>query len=516
MAHLTPSSIGQIAIAIDGISISAKNLKLGHDSIGTGVSDFTSNRFLYLDTFNLNIGSDTTANHLFLSGSDGRVGIGTSSPSSKVEIHGGSATTLLTLDTTNAQDTGLDFKNAGTRKALIFVDGDGTDDLVYRLQGTAHHTFQTAGGTYTPLTLRGDTGFVGINISTPTTNLHVKGGNMILEGIADQDDTAIYFQDSAGQTGAIGFQSNANDDLTIANWTATGDLRFITDLSIRKIITDSGLQLSYLADNLTPAYDLAINGTTSLFRVNTTTAQRAVIINESSVDCDFRVESDTLVDAFFLQGSSGKIGINNATLEAQLHIKGISNTNANNTLMVSNSDNKDALTIVDDLTSTFVIPANKATAFNVNIDGGTTALKVDTTTGAETVEVGSTSTDSKTTIKSDNLTVEGSTTLTGVGTASVGSTQHNYVLPNADTSTIIRLNNSASFTLTGIAGGSDGKMYYLFNVGIGDISITHQSVSSDAANRIICPTNGNFALRSSGGVQIIYDGTAQRWRIVSP
>jgi hypothetical protein len=43
---------------------------------------------------------------------------------------------------------------------------------------------------------------------------------------------------------------------------------------------------------------------------------REVVINEDSVDCDFRVESDTNTHAFFLEGSSGNVGIGTSSPSA--------------------------------------------------------------------------------------------------------------------------------------------------------------------------------------------------------
>lgn len=57
-----------------------------------------------------------------------------------------------------------------------------------------------------------------------------------------------------------------------------------------------------------------------------TTLGGAVTVNESGADVDFRIESDTLEYNFFLQGSDGFIGINNATPTSHLHIKALDST----------------------------------------------------------------------------------------------------------------------------------------------------------------------------------------------
>jgi hypothetical protein len=47
----------------------------------------------------------------------------------------------------------------------------------------------------------------------------------------------------------------------------------------------------------------------------------AVVINESGADVDFRVESDDLTHALFVQGSDGFVGINNTAPNAQLVVE---------------------------------------------------------------------------------------------------------------------------------------------------------------------------------------------------
>ena len=57
----------------------------------------------------------------------------------------------------------------------------------------------------------------------------------------------------------------------------------------------------------------------------TTTLDGAVVINESSADVDFRVESDNQTHALFVQGSDGFVGINIAAPTAPLHIQAADN-----------------------------------------------------------------------------------------------------------------------------------------------------------------------------------------------
>jgi hypothetical protein len=61
----------------------------------------------------------------------------------------------------------------------------------------------------------------------------------------------------------------------------------------------------------------------------------AAVFNESGADVDFRIESDTNANAFFLQGSDGRIGIGTGSPLQPVHI----NSGGNTQLLVSSSFN---------------------------------------------------------------------------------------------------------------------------------------------------------------------------------
>jgi trimeric autotransporter adhesin len=61
----------------------------------------------------------------------------------------------------------------------------------------------------------------------------------------------------------------------------------------------------------------------------------AAVFNETGADVDFRIESDTNANAFFLQGSDGRIGIGTASPLQPLHV----NSNGNTQLLISSTFN---------------------------------------------------------------------------------------------------------------------------------------------------------------------------------
>jgi hypothetical protein len=88
-----------------------------------------------------------------------------------------------------------------------------------------------------------------------------------------------------------------------------------------------------------------------------------------------------------------------------------------------------------------------------------------------------------------------------------------------------RLNATATTTITGIApastaGGTgtptwihtDGRIFWLYNVGTFNITLSNENASSTAGNRVTTQTGANVVLGPGRMMQIVYDGTSSRWR----
>ena len=73
---------------------------------------------------------------------------------------------------------------------------------------------------------------------------------------------------------------------------------------------------------------------------------------------------------------------------------------------------------------------------------------------------------------------------------------------------------TADYEITGIAGGVDGRILILYNNSDRRLRFKHESASSQAANRIINPEEGDVNIRRYGGTIFIYDATALRWRVI--
>lgn len=100
----------------------------------------------------------------------------------------------------------------------------------------------------------------------------------------------------------------------------------------------------------------------------------------------------------------------------------------------------------------------------------------------------------------------------------ITSNQNNYALPTG--AAFVRMSSDASRNVTGLVppahNGSSrgGQRITIANVGSNDIVFKHESTSSTAANRIIGTSGSDVTLAAGGVLDLIYDATSARWRVV--
>ena len=183
-------------------------------------------------------------------------------------------------------------------------------------------------------------------------------------------------------------------------------------------------------------------------------------------------------------------------------------------------------------------------AINVGVGTGAQTINFGTgATGAKTVVVGSTAAASVTTINSGTgainigptiaktITVGNTTGATTVnltsGTGNVNTTtamawngvisptslavsQNDYNPTNLAAASLVRQATSADVTITGLAGGANGRIIVLTNISANIITLTNEDALSTAANRFLF---GDFIrLFPEDSVILQYDGTSSRWR----
>ncbi|HEX5039658.1 MAG TPA: hypothetical protein VFW95_05940 [Candidatus Limnocylindria bacterium] len=112
--------------------------------------------------------------------------------------------------------------------------------------------------------------------------------------------------------------------------------------------------------------------------------------------------------------------------------------------------------------------------------------------------------------------VQGSSTfaLTGdITPPQITASQNNYNPTGLSTASVLRLSTDSLRNITGIAGGADGRLLFLHNVGAFNIRLDDESASSTAANRFALTTN--LIISPDEVVLLQYDSTTQRWREVA-
>jgi len=94
---------------------------------------------------------------------------------------------------------------------------------------------------------------------------------------------------------------------------------------------------------------------------------------------------------------------------------------------------------------------------------------------------------------------------------------HNYNPTDLDKTRIIRYNSTGFHYLTGMsnAHAQDGTVIELWNIGTQAFNIRHESASSSANNRFLCPSASDYRIASNAAAIIRYDATSGRWRIIA-
>lgn len=108
-------------------------------------------------------------------------------------------------------------------------------------------------------------------------------------------------------------------------------------------------------------------------------------------------------------------------------------------------------------------------------------------------------------LKWGNLTISND-----ISPAQITSNQNDYNPAGLSTASVLRLNSDAARDITGLAGGADGRVLLIFNVGSFNIVLKDESASSTAANRFAL--NGDITLQPDNSVGLWYDSTSSRWR----
>jgi hypothetical protein len=113
-----------------------------------------------------------------------------------------------------------------------------------------------------------------------------------------------------------------------------------------------------------------------------------------------------------------------------------------------------------------------------------------------------------------NLALPRGLVLTGViAPPQITSNQNDYSPTGAATASVLQLSSDASRTVSGLAGGAEGRVVSLINVGSQPIVVSDESTSSSAANRFALGANLSIAAKQAAMLR--YDGASARWRLLA-
>jgi len=269
---------------------------------------------------------DTAGVERMIIDATGNVGIGTTSPSFKLDVAGNARASYFALRSN---------ESAPSESAFIYRPASGVLGF----------------GTGTVERMRIDSsGNLGIGISSLSYKLHVSGTIGLTDGVSTGVHALVggnYYIQNTGAYSTI-FQTSgtermridASGNVGIGTSTPSGYYAGADNLVVHQASGEGGITIStasdtsgaiYFADGTTgsQAYQGGIgynHSDSSIFLVeggvvNIKFGATEYVFNEAGVDRDFRVESDTNTHALFVQGSDGNVGIGTTSPSQAMHIK---------------------------------------------------------------------------------------------------------------------------------------------------------------------------------------------------
>ena len=311
--------------------------------------------------FKINDGG-TPTEVMRIDGSESRVGIGTDSPTKKMEVKGDvflsrqqtqGETRVLSLEgarnATGNDYARIDFQNydndgpTSYTGARISVknEADGVND------GSMLFYTNNAASSLTERMRITDSGDVGIGTDSPAGTLHVKNSNTDYCALFESDDDGT----SAAPDVALyrnGLTPANGDDLGHLIWRGTTDDGDST--VTRTNITDifSELQVAATGTESGKMHLRTKKAGTMNKRISIEATK--TIVNEDGVDVDFIIESDTNPNMFFVDAGNSRVGIANGSPAQALDVTGtIRQSTVTNAVLVAdgNGDLTAASTLAD-------------------------------------------------------------------------------------------------------------------------------------------------------------------------
>jgi hypothetical protein len=217
-------------------------------------------------TFWTGVSTISGDNAFFWDNTNKRLGLGTTTPGVRLDVHGTGVLQQLNGTTTN--NAYLDFQNAGSTQWRI--------GNFYNASANSFNIFN-ASAVSTILTIL-QTGNVGILTTNPLTRLHVTAstslGQITCDGVG-AIRSGINFANGGTNYGQIYFDNNPPYDLSLIQQFSTGSLFLGTNSTVKMAIANSGnVGIGYTA----PASLLSVAGS-ALINTNTANALYELFVN---------------------------------------------------------------------------------------------------------------------------------------------------------------------------------------------------------------------------------------------
>lgn len=100
-----------------------------------------------------------------------------------------------------------------------------------------------------------------------------------------------------------------------------------------------------------------------------------------------------------------------------------------------------------------------------------------------------------------------------ISPSQITSNQNDYNPTGLSSASTLRLSTDASRNITGLAGGADGRLIVVHNIGSNNIVFKDEDSASSAANRFAL--NSDVTLGADQATLLQYDSTSSRWRLVA-
>lgn len=90
---------------------------------------------------------------------------------------------------------------------------------------------------------------------------------------------------------------------------------------------------------------------------------------------------------------------------------------------------------------------------------------------------------------------------------------NDYNPTNLSTATVLRIDSDANRIISGLAGGADGRMIVILNIGAAYFTLAKENSGSSAANRF--DFKADYVIGPKESVILWYDSTSSRWRLAA-